>query len=234
MPAEIAAVAGVVGAISGARGASQAGRAAERAGAAATAAARDQLEFAKQQFEIFEPVIRQFGAFFTDVPLEEIVSGRVIARAAEPAIADINRLTEIGIERATRELGRRGLLTSGVGLASLREIEAGRISGIASVREAARRQEFEDRFRFATLGVGLQPQVGAAAAGVQQALTGVAAQQQRLAESQLGIAGRAGAAAGRFIEQGAFSGLGRFFTGGGGVEPSAAAGGLLGARLGVR
>jgi len=214
----IGAVAGVAGAVIGARGASAAGRAGERAQASAAAAARDQLEFAKQQFELFEPVIRQFGAFFTDVPLEEIVSGRVIARAAEPAIEDINRLTEIGIERATRELGRRGLLTSGVGLASLREIEQGRISDIASVREAARRQEFEDRFRFATIGVGLQPQVGAASSALQQTLTGAAAQQQRLSESQLALATRAGGAAAELIQGGAFSNLGRFFTGGGGVQ----------------
>jgi len=160
---------------------------------------REALQFAKDQFEPFRAIIGQFTDFFAEVPLSEIASGRVLARAAEPAISDINKLAEIQRDQFARQAGRRGLgAGSGVLGPGERQIERQRGQDIVGIRERTRRQEIEDRFRAVQIGLGLTPQVGAA---FQSQAAGLGQQAQLFGQQQASAAGQV---------QSGLSGIGSF------------------------
>lgn len=67
------------------------------------------LEFAKDQFEIFRPVIQQVSDFFTSVPIEDIVSGKVLSPETRAAVGAFQEASQAQEEQLEADLAQRGI-----------------------------------------------------------------------------------------------------------------------------
>jgi len=166
----VAAGAGIAGSILSSRESKKNRKSAEKQAQAAVDQAKTELDFAKEQFKLFQPVIRNFTNFFEEVPLEDITSGRVVATGAQQAINSLNVGAEDARRRLDADLARRGVSADDAGQAIRSEFELGLVGQKAAIQNAAVQDEINNRLQLVGLGVGQVPSVLSAGQGVTNAL----------------------------------------------------------------
>jgi len=75
----------------------------------------DALAFAKEQFKLFRPIIKNTTRFFSNIPIDDIVSGRVLSKRAEFLSAQADRAGQDRLRRVDAELARRGISNDAAG-----------------------------------------------------------------------------------------------------------------------
>ena len=158
---------------SSALGASSSSKASKAAGGSKTlnrlASIREQerLDLAKDQYELFRPLLSDFGGFFKTNSVDDLLSGRVFdnARAAN-AISNLNRSFDNVLTSQERSLARRGISNSAGAQVLRNDINQSRARGIGDAIEGIKQQGIDNRLRFLGFGQNAGSNVLSAAGSV--------------------------------------------------------------------
>lgn len=131
---------------------------------------RESLEFAKEQFALFQPLFQQFSNFFTDVSVEDIASGDVISPEAIAQISDINRQTQSQLSSLEENLASREIADTSAGEIIRQNLltQSGRAK--TNVRASSRDQALKNRLAFLNFGVDSLNKRNNASRGLSSAL----------------------------------------------------------------
>jgi len=78
----------------------------EKTAKRAVAIQQENLEMARAQAKLFQPLFKQFSNLYTDVTLDDITSGRVVSPSTASVIADIQRTTKSQASSLDESLSR--------------------------------------------------------------------------------------------------------------------------------
>jgi len=114
---------------------------------------KEALEFAREVYAEFQPVIQQTTDFFTNTTIDDLVSGRVLTPGAAAATVSFNRASKDVERRIKENLAKRGIANSTAGASVLAEFGVARARGVADIAGQGVERDINRRIALTQLGV---------------------------------------------------------------------------------
>ena len=183
------AVLGGIGAVAGLLGSSSASKEANKLAKRSIKLQEQSLAMAKQQFELFLPVIKDTADFYSRVPLEDIVSGRVLTTEGRAALERLGQ-AEFGLSKLTEQnLARRGIQSDFGSVALANQIRLGNRQARSRAVSESVQAEIQNRLNATNTGLNIGQSVLNQQNQLAGSLSQQAGQQQQIAAQSAQAAG---------------------------------------------